>query len=158
MITSPARSGLPQLNSSGCDGFVEKPFDDDQLLATVRSMLGPPTSPTIEIETSELNDVDAELLASIGSSGNALPGSIPIDLTEVDVEDALDAIIPAGNAGPAKLAPQRRARRCARKRASKRTPARKLVKRRKKRAAGKPAELRIVSSGRGRRGIKRPRK
>ncbi len=86
LLTAPRSGGRRhELLATKCDDFVEKPFDDETLLRTVRQII--PPEPCSIKKTKAQKDIDDS--QSVAAAAIVTPG-IPVEFTEGDLGSRLD--------------------------------------------------------------------
>jgi len=100
VITGPGAGLKRELRMTGCDASLEKPYSDDALLTTVRSLVengNAPTPISSEIPTAVVtNDISAKL-GNVDRPARLAPPpkpEIPVAFLEEDIMPTLDAILP----------------------------------------------------------------
>jgi CheY-like chemotaxis protein len=149
VLLTGARQGRErELRETQCDAFLRKPFDDDALLEVLEPWLEAPQAAP-EATAPRMQSVGT---APLGSDAVKVEVEVPIELSELDIMDRLDAIMPDAAPAPtperetppptpvAETKPTRSGSRARKPRAKKKAKARAKSPRKTKRAAsGKSA-------------------
>jgi len=102
VITSPTTAWKQELRMTGCDAFLEKPYSDDALLATVRRFTenGRPSAVVPEPRTTAPRAMSTDSkLVNLDRPARPTPlprPEIPVTFAEEDIMAKLDAILPGG--------------------------------------------------------------